>query len=89
MAETLPFALFFNGLHFAAPNKRTSSSKSTPVAARLARSHREQRCQDLGPWRMSPLREGEVPLGVGWRSRSSCFLCFVCVSVVVIVYFWF
>ena len=87
MAETPPFTLLFNGLRFDASNKRTSPSESAPDAARLAWSHREQLCQDLGPWLMLPWREGEEePLGVGWRSRSSCFfvlcmcvLLFLCI----------
>ncbi len=81
MAETPTFDLLFDGLPFYAPNKRTSPSESAPDAKHLAWSHWEQRHQDLGPWRMLPWREGdEEPLGVGWRSCSSCFLCFVCVS---------
>ena len=52
MAETPPFTLLFDGLHFDAPNKRTSPSKSAPDAARLAWSHREQLRQYLGPWLM-------------------------------------
>ena len=57
-AETLPLSLFFEGFRFGTPNKGTNNDESASNAASLLWAHREQRRQDLVPWRILPWREG-------------------------------
>jgi hypothetical protein len=51
-AEVTSFSLIFNVLRFGTPNKGTNSNESAPDAACLVRAHRDQRRQDVGPWRI-------------------------------------
>jgi hypothetical protein len=76
-AQVTSLSLTFNVLHFGTPNEGTNSNESAPGAARLVRDHRDQRCQDLGPWRMLPWRKMAKPLGAGRRYLMLVVVCFV------------
>jgi hypothetical protein len=56
-AETPSLSLFFDGLCFGTPNKKTNNGESATNAASLVWAHREQQRQALGPWHMLPWRE--------------------------------
>jgi len=78
-AKTPPLSLFFDGLHFGAPNKGTNNGESATDAASLVWAHREQRRQDLGPWRLLSWRE-RSKAAEGYGGGGSCWL--LCVVVV-------
>jgi len=56
-AQTPPLSLFFEGLHFGAPNKGANNGESATNTTSLVWAHRKQRHQDLGPWQILPWRE--------------------------------
>ncbi len=72
-AEVTSLSLFFDVLRFGAPNKGTNSNESAPDAARLVWAHRDQRHQDVGPWRMLPWQKMAKPLEV----RALVVICIV------------
>ncbi len=79
-AEVTSLSLIFDVLHFNAPNKGTNSNGSAPNAARLVWAHRDQRRQDVGPWRMLPWWKIAKPLeGRAMAAHVGyCVLCFLC-----------
>jgi hypothetical protein len=87
-AEVTSLSLIFDVLCFGAPNKGTNSNESAPDAARLVWAHRDQRHQDLGPWRMWPWQKMAKPLG-GRAAVSHVGCCVFCVVVFCAgPYFW-
>ncbi len=80
-AKVTSLSLIFDVLHFGAPNKGTNSNESAPDATHLVWAHRDQRRQDLGPWRMLPWQKMAKPLkGRAMAAHVGC--CVFCVCVV-------
>ena len=77
-AETLPLSLFFERLHFGAPNKGTNNGKSSTGAMSLVWAHRKQRRQDLGPWQMLSWREPKPLKGRVVAAHVGCCVLWLC-----------
>jgi hypothetical protein len=79
-AEVTSLSLIFNMLRFGTPNEGRNSNESAPNAAHLVWAHRDQRCQDLGPWRMLPWQKMAKPLEgrVMAAHVGCCLFCVFC-----------
>ncbi len=87
-AEVASLSVIFDVLRSGAWNEGTNSNESTSNAARLVWDHRDQRRQDLGPWRMLPWQKLAKPLG-GRAAVSHVGCCVFCVVVFCAgPYFW-
>jgi hypothetical protein len=87
-AKVTFLSLIFDVLRFGAPNEGTNSNESAPDAECLVWAHRDQRRQDLDPWRMLPWRKMATPLG-GRAAESRVGCCVFCVVVFCAgPYFW-
>jgi hypothetical protein len=78
MAKVASLSLIFHVLRFGAPNEGTNSNESASDAARLIWADRDQRRQDVGPWRMLPWQNMAKPLeGRVMTAHVGC--CVFCV----------
>jgi hypothetical protein len=84
-AEVISLSLIFDVLHFGAPNKGTNSNESAPNTVCLVWAHRDQRCQDVGPWQMLQWHKmAKLLEGKAMAAHVGC--CVFCVFVFCVVF---